>query len=344
MKKIFMLILIISIVFMNVSAVEQTPIEFGDGNSSYGVLAFSPDGKLLAAAGEKKQIQVWDIATKTLKYTLAGHWVNDVNYTSWVSHLQFSPDSKTLASAGIDQKVKLWNMADGKLIREINAHKSTFFIDYMLYSPDGKSIITSCGFDSTIKKWDVATGKLIFTITGAWDSDGSDISADGKTLITSTYYFGEAGLSRYDMVKGAYNGGLYAGYDYKFNSSIYKIRFSSDGNKLYTLSGSKYFIWDAKKMTFIKEIVGVPISDFSSDGKYGVNLGYYNAAQEYVRVMQIIQAETGKVLVELSIPKDVNLYKAVFSKTGENIAICSFGKIFIYKNPDFKLPLKKISG
>src|SRR4029077_16660276 len=54
-------------------------------------VAFSPDGKLLAAGNRYHTVRVWDVATKKEIKTLTGH-MSDV----W--SIAFSPDGKTLAA------------------------------------------------------------------------------------------------------------------------------------------------------------------------------------------------------------------------------------------------------
>jgi WD40 repeat protein len=65
-------------------------------------IAYSPDGRLIAAGGSDHSIRIWDAETKEEVGTLAGH--NDR-----VSGLAFSPDGRTLASCGFDGEVKFWD-------------------------------------------------------------------------------------------------------------------------------------------------------------------------------------------------------------------------------------------
>ncbi|MBI1832142.1 MAG: WD40 repeat domain-containing protein [Planctomycetes bacterium] len=74
-------------------------------------VAFSPDGKLLAAGNRYHTVRVWDVASRKEVVTLKGH-MSDV----W--SIAFSPDGKTLAAADTDwrkpSKVKLWDTTTWK--------------------------------------------------------------------------------------------------------------------------------------------------------------------------------------------------------------------------------------
>lgn len=72
------------------------------GDSVPTVLAFSPDGSLLAAQDGKK-IMLWDVGARQLAGGLSGH--EDV-----ITSLAWSPDGTTLASASVDGLVRLWQV------------------------------------------------------------------------------------------------------------------------------------------------------------------------------------------------------------------------------------------
>jgi WD40 repeat protein len=92
-----------------------------EGNEASGVgpLAFSPDGRLLAASGQKsftyvpfraggqvsaagQRIVVWELASGQIREEFVGH-------TGIISCLTFAPDSRTLASGSSDTTVLLWD-------------------------------------------------------------------------------------------------------------------------------------------------------------------------------------------------------------------------------------------
>jgi WD40 repeat protein len=80
-----------------------------------GSLAFSPDGRLLANAGDDGTVTVWEIATARKRCQFIGHQrVLRQPFSGAISDgailgLAFSPDGRLLASAGRDAQILIWD-------------------------------------------------------------------------------------------------------------------------------------------------------------------------------------------------------------------------------------------
>jgi WD40 repeat protein len=85
-----------------VTGEERTVLE-GHAGAVY-ALVFSPDSRLLYAAGQDGIIKVWDVAT-------GKEWTGPVEHGRQVWALALSPDGKILASAGTDRAIRLWDFS-----------------------------------------------------------------------------------------------------------------------------------------------------------------------------------------------------------------------------------------
>ena len=110
---------------------------------AYGIrsLAFSPDGKLLAAGtGMEKRLEIWNAE----KLEEAG----SVKDNDWINGVTFTPDGKYVVTGG--SAVKVWDPATGACLKTFEGH--TDEIHSVDVSPDGK-YIASASNDQTVKLW-----------------------------------------------------------------------------------------------------------------------------------------------------------------------------------------------
>jgi RNA polymerase sigma factor (sigma-70 family) len=145
-----------------------------------GLVAYSPNGKLLASAGTDGVIWLWDAATGQRRGTLRH------GPRATIHGLAFSPDGRLLAAAGDEpgeraSRVLLWEVATGLLQHLLRAPAGVWAI---AFSPDGRRLATA-GADS-ILVWDLLREERIQEIKGVPASvHALAFSPDGLTLASA---------------------------------------------------------------------------------------------------------------------------------------------------------------
>ena len=77
-------------------------------------LAFSPDGSLLASAGEDAALKLWKVTT--------GEGRAFKDHGEPIEAVAFSSDGSKLASGGFDNLIDIWEVKTGEKLKTLRGH------------------------------------------------------------------------------------------------------------------------------------------------------------------------------------------------------------------------------
>jgi RNA polymerase sigma factor (sigma-70 family) len=165
-------------------------------------IAFSPDGKLLATAGNDRAVRFWNPGTGTPLRQLPVQ-------PRPVECLAFSPDGTRLALGGQGDLLRLHDVGTGALVQSFPA--PNYWVLRLAFSPDGRTLASTSREDPRegfpLRLWDVATGKERARFVGHQGTAfGVNFSRDGRTLVSGG---GDSTVLLWD-VTGRMAGGKFA--------------------------------------------------------------------------------------------------------------------------------------
>jgi WD40 repeat protein len=254
------------------NSTERKPInKIAGAANQVRAIAFSPDGKLLAAAGGNPsqfgEIKIYNVSDGKELATMRGHRDN-------IFALAFSPDGKTIATCSYDKMVKLWDVASGKEIKNLKDHTDAVFA--VAFSPDGKRL-ASAAADRTVKIWDAATGERLYTLSDALDAvntiafhpSGKYLAGAGADRILHIWELGNKDGKRIRSL-------------ISHEDAINAIAYSPDGKTIVSTGADKTIkLWNAADLSELKVLEPQPdwvlVLVFSPDGKQLV-VGRYDGS------------------------------------------------------------------
>jgi WD40 repeat protein/DNA-binding SARP family transcriptional activator len=222
-------------------------------------LAFSRDGRLVAAVGDTPDAAVWDVATGKLVHVLRGR------SPMGSAAVAFSIDDVTLATAGIDGTVLLYDLRTGSVVGRLPGHSSFTDIDF---GPDGK-LIAAASLAGDIVIWSLASHERVSGMSEDVAIYALRFSPDG-TLLASGDQSGDVIL--WDVAHGRPLGRPLGGH----NGLVLSVSFDPTAKTLVTVSSDgKFRLWDVAS----RKLIGAPLpgSDaggwgtFFPDGKHVIS-------------------------------------------------------------------------
>lgn len=149
-------------------------------------VAFSPDGKTIAAGGGDG-VELRDMASRKLRATFTQREKSGKAVLG-IPSLAFSPDGKLLAVGTDSGVVGLWDVAKRRQVGLTHGDRINA-IESVAFSPDGKLLATGSG--DGVRLWDADSGKEQIEEVAVLDDEASidhvAFSPDGRTLASAGY-------------------------------------------------------------------------------------------------------------------------------------------------------------
>jgi WD40 repeat protein len=159
---------------------ERTMANAPKQNTNSMFVAFSPNGKFLAASGYRGSVRLFDFDGDTLRLRFA----RSHDDGEMVPHVIFAPDGHSFVTSGWDKTLRSWDVKTGKQRWKAIAPEYARCYEASVFSPNGSTIYCVTR-DETIQARDANTGELQHAFRWHDQVRGLAISPDGSMLATA---------------------------------------------------------------------------------------------------------------------------------------------------------------
>jgi WD40 repeat protein len=236
-------------------------------------VAWSHDGRVLAATTNFAHVQVWDIPSGN---RTAGYHVGFANPMM----LALSPDGKVLAATDFSH-VELREASSGQVLGRFAvtaAARSFNVLDFLAWSPDGKLLAACC--DKGVALCDPASMEIVKTLPGpAGSLAGIAWSADGRSLVCAPGR--ERPLNREEVFVWDVPSGQLRRTLYPIIENLILVRWLSDGRTVAVANRDKTVLINADSGQIVRT-VDTSADDVSGDGR----LAFLGGAA-YIRTLSL---------------------------------------------------------
>jgi hypothetical protein len=278
-------------------------------------LAFSPDGKRLAAGKMDRALLLFDLESGA---TLAS--LENLESIGEVSCVAFTPDGKKLLGGGRSGEIAIWDVSEqGQLTRSGQFAGHTETIQSICVSSDGKFVLSGGG-DRRARYWQIESGREIISATPFQrDVKLCRLLPDGKSALASD---GET-LVQFDLSNGATKRSIKVGRAYSRSVAV-----TPTGTKFVSGDGSKLNLWDvqsgAQLPTGFEEHDTQWSAAFSPDGKllYTGGRGKVNV-WDVAKQLRIATLDTGTIMYVqcLAVSPDGRFVAAMPDSAGQDLLV-----------------------